>query len=161
MEAGNALLDEHALALTGVDCPRVCFLPTASGAPRKRVTSSVSVTSASSGATWYARAVGRELKDYQERAAQVLRLAPTSRNVVGNCVCTRTADRTIARIRFGGPETQNRRQCRALACPRRHFEHGRAEICAHHGNNGIAGAEIDTNGNGLHGRSPGINGRPL
>jgi len=31
MEAGNALLDEHALALTGVDCPRVCFLPTASG----------------------------------------------------------------------------------------------------------------------------------
>jgi len=31
MEAGNALLDEHALALTGVECPRVCFLPTASG----------------------------------------------------------------------------------------------------------------------------------
>lgn len=31
MEAGNALLDEHALALTSVDCPRVCFLPTASG----------------------------------------------------------------------------------------------------------------------------------
>jgi dipeptidase E len=31
MEAGNALLDEHALALTGVKCPRVCFLPTASG----------------------------------------------------------------------------------------------------------------------------------
>lgn len=31
MEAGNALLDEHALALTGSDCPRVCFLPTASG----------------------------------------------------------------------------------------------------------------------------------
>ena len=31
MEAGNALLDEHALALTGADCPRVCFLPTASG----------------------------------------------------------------------------------------------------------------------------------
>lgn len=31
MEAGNVLLDEHALALTGVDCPRVCFLPTASG----------------------------------------------------------------------------------------------------------------------------------
>ena len=28
---GNALLDEHALALTGVECPRVCFLPTASG----------------------------------------------------------------------------------------------------------------------------------
>ena len=31
MEAGNALLDEHALALTGVETPRVCFLPTASG----------------------------------------------------------------------------------------------------------------------------------
>jgi dipeptidase E len=31
MEAGNGLLDEHALALTGGDCPRVCFLPTASG----------------------------------------------------------------------------------------------------------------------------------
>jgi dipeptidase E len=31
MEAGNALLDDHALALTGVPCPRVCFLPTASG----------------------------------------------------------------------------------------------------------------------------------
>ncbi len=31
MEAGNALLDDHALALTGVECPRVCFLPTASG----------------------------------------------------------------------------------------------------------------------------------
>ena len=31
MEAGNALLDEHALALTGVECPSVCFLPTASG----------------------------------------------------------------------------------------------------------------------------------
>ena len=31
MEAGNALLDEHALALTAVECPRVCFLPTASG----------------------------------------------------------------------------------------------------------------------------------
>ena len=31
MEAGNALLDEYALALTGVDCPQVCFLPTASG----------------------------------------------------------------------------------------------------------------------------------
>jgi dipeptidase E len=31
MEAGNVLLDEHALALTGVECPRVCFLPTASG----------------------------------------------------------------------------------------------------------------------------------
>jgi peptidase E len=31
MESGNALLDEHALSLTGVECPRVCFLPTASG----------------------------------------------------------------------------------------------------------------------------------
>jgi peptidase E len=31
MEAGNALLDDHALALTGVECPQVCFLPTASG----------------------------------------------------------------------------------------------------------------------------------
>jgi len=31
MEAGNALLDEHALSLTGVECPRVCFMPTASG----------------------------------------------------------------------------------------------------------------------------------
>jgi dipeptidase E len=31
MEAGNALLDEYALALTGVECPNVCFLPTASG----------------------------------------------------------------------------------------------------------------------------------
>jgi dipeptidase E len=31
MEAGNALLDEHALSLTGAECPRVCFLPTASG----------------------------------------------------------------------------------------------------------------------------------
>jgi dipeptidase E len=31
MEAGNALLDEHALTLTGSECPRVCFLPTASG----------------------------------------------------------------------------------------------------------------------------------
>lgn len=31
MEAGNALLDEHALALTGAQRPRVCFLPTASG----------------------------------------------------------------------------------------------------------------------------------
>jgi dipeptidase E len=31
MEAGNVLLDEHALALTGAECPRVCFLPTASG----------------------------------------------------------------------------------------------------------------------------------
>jgi peptidase E len=31
MEAGNALLDDHSLALTGVECPKVCFLPTASG----------------------------------------------------------------------------------------------------------------------------------
>lgn len=31
MEAGNALLDDQALALTGAGCPRVCFLPTASG----------------------------------------------------------------------------------------------------------------------------------
>jgi dipeptidase E len=31
MEWGNPLLDDHVLALTGVECPRVCFLPTASG----------------------------------------------------------------------------------------------------------------------------------
>jgi peptidase E len=31
MEWGNTLLDEHLLALTGVERPRVCFLPTASG----------------------------------------------------------------------------------------------------------------------------------
>jgi dipeptidase E len=31
MEAGNALLDDHVLALTGVECPKVCFMPTASG----------------------------------------------------------------------------------------------------------------------------------
>jgi dipeptidase E len=31
MESGNALLDDHALALTGVECPKVCFMPTASG----------------------------------------------------------------------------------------------------------------------------------
>ena len=31
MEAGNALLDDHALALTAVECPKVCFLATASG----------------------------------------------------------------------------------------------------------------------------------
>jgi dipeptidase E len=31
MEWGNRLLDEYVLGLTGVDCPRVCFLPTASG----------------------------------------------------------------------------------------------------------------------------------
>ena len=31
MEWGNTLLDDHVLSLTGVDRPRVCFLPTASG----------------------------------------------------------------------------------------------------------------------------------
>ena len=31
MEWGNPLLDEYVLSLTGVMCPRVCFLPTASG----------------------------------------------------------------------------------------------------------------------------------
>jgi dipeptidase E len=31
MEAGNALLDDYALALTGAECPKVCFMPTASG----------------------------------------------------------------------------------------------------------------------------------
>jgi dipeptidase E len=31
MEWGNTLLDDHVLALTGVEHPRVCFLPTASG----------------------------------------------------------------------------------------------------------------------------------
>jgi dipeptidase E len=31
MEAGNALLDDYVLDLTGVERPRVCFLPTASG----------------------------------------------------------------------------------------------------------------------------------
>jgi peptidase E len=31
MEAGNRLLDDYVLALTGKDRPRVCFLPTASG----------------------------------------------------------------------------------------------------------------------------------
>jgi peptidase E len=31
MEWGNPLLDDHVLALSGVDRPRVCFLPTASG----------------------------------------------------------------------------------------------------------------------------------
>jgi dipeptidase E len=31
MEWGNTLLDEHVLSLTGVERPRVCFLPTASG----------------------------------------------------------------------------------------------------------------------------------
>ena len=31
MESGNPLLDDYVLGLTGVDRPRVCFLPTASG----------------------------------------------------------------------------------------------------------------------------------
>ncbi len=31
MEAGNPLLDDYVLSLAGVDRPRVCFLPTASG----------------------------------------------------------------------------------------------------------------------------------
>jgi peptidase E len=31
MEAGNPLLDDYVLALTGVDRPKVCFMPTASG----------------------------------------------------------------------------------------------------------------------------------
>jgi dipeptidase E len=31
MEWGNTLLDDHVLALSGVERPRVCFLPTASG----------------------------------------------------------------------------------------------------------------------------------
>ncbi len=31
MEWGNTMLDEHLLAVTGVERPRVCFLPTASG----------------------------------------------------------------------------------------------------------------------------------
>jgi peptidase E len=31
MEWGNTLLDDHVLALTGMERPRVCFLPTASG----------------------------------------------------------------------------------------------------------------------------------
>lgn len=31
MEAGNPLLDDYVLGLTGADDPRVCFLPTASG----------------------------------------------------------------------------------------------------------------------------------
>jgi dipeptidase E len=31
MESGNALLDEYVLAATGVERPKVCFLPTASG----------------------------------------------------------------------------------------------------------------------------------
>lgn len=31
MEWGNTLLDDHVLSLTGVERPRICFLPTASG----------------------------------------------------------------------------------------------------------------------------------
>src|SRR5688500_5830078 len=31
MEAGNPLLDDYVLSLTGAARPRVCFLPTASG----------------------------------------------------------------------------------------------------------------------------------
>ena len=31
MEWGNPLLDDHVLALSGVQRPKVCFLPTASG----------------------------------------------------------------------------------------------------------------------------------
>src|SRR6266545_7762281 len=31
MEAGNPLLDDYVLSLTGAEGPRVCFLPTASG----------------------------------------------------------------------------------------------------------------------------------
>ena len=31
MEAGNPLLDDYVLGVTGADRPRVCFLPTASG----------------------------------------------------------------------------------------------------------------------------------
>jgi dipeptidase E len=31
MESGNALLDDYVLAATGVERPKVCFLPTASG----------------------------------------------------------------------------------------------------------------------------------
>lgn len=31
MESGNPLLDDYVLGLTGAACPRVCFLPTASG----------------------------------------------------------------------------------------------------------------------------------
>ena len=31
MEAGNPLLDDYVVSLTGVDRPKVCFLPTASG----------------------------------------------------------------------------------------------------------------------------------
>src|SRR3954463_7953145 len=33
MEAGNPLLDDYVLSLTGAERPRVCFLPTASRAP--------------------------------------------------------------------------------------------------------------------------------
>ncbi len=31
MEWGNPLLDDHVLALSGVERPKICFLPTASG----------------------------------------------------------------------------------------------------------------------------------
>jgi len=31
MEAGNPLLDDYLLSLTGCERPRVCFMPTASG----------------------------------------------------------------------------------------------------------------------------------
>ena len=31
MDAGNPLLDDYVLRLTGVERPRVCFVPTASG----------------------------------------------------------------------------------------------------------------------------------
>ena len=31
MESGNPLLDDYVLAATGVERPKVCFLPTASG----------------------------------------------------------------------------------------------------------------------------------
>jgi dipeptidase E len=31
MEAGNPLLDDYVLSLTGAERPKVCFLPTASG----------------------------------------------------------------------------------------------------------------------------------
>lgn len=31
MESGNPLLDDYVVGLTGSDCPKICFLPTASG----------------------------------------------------------------------------------------------------------------------------------
>ena len=31
MEAGNRLLDDHVLSITGAERPKVCFLPSASG----------------------------------------------------------------------------------------------------------------------------------